>query len=215
MGRRIGLKDRITLHIREHSSIYLFVSVLLLMGVVFGAIIVNSIHLNQKKELFSYLEQFFGQVSQGKLGDPMEIFKQSYFSHLKYIALIWLLGISVIGLPVILILVFTKGIVVGFTVGFLVDQLGWEGFMLSFVSVLPQNLLIIPLYIIVSTLAVSCSMKLIRQHFINRKSVSFLPFLMRYTAVFTLVGVFLLCASLFEAFASPYFMKGVFDIIKE
>jgi stage II sporulation protein M len=212
--RRVGMKDRITSHIREYSSIYLFVSILLLMGVIFGAIIVNSIHLNQKKDLLEYLNKFFGQVSQGGVGEPLNIFKQSYFSHLKYIALIWLLGISVIGLPVILILLFTKGIVVGFTVGFLVDQLGWQGFMLSFVSVLPQNLVVIPLYIIVSTIAVNCSMKLIRQHFVNRKSTSFLPFLARYTVVFFMVGAGLICASLFEAFASPYLMKSVLELIK-
>jgi stage II sporulation protein M len=208
------MKERIIVHIREYSSIYLFVSILLLMGVIFGAIIVNSIHLNQKEKLIGHLNQFFGQVSQEKVGEPTDIFSQSYFSHLKYIALIWLLGISVIGLPVILILLFTKGIVVGFTVGFLVDQLGWQGFMLSVVSVLPQNLVVIPLYIVVSALAVNCSMKLIRQHFIGRKTISFLPFLMRYTLIFIAVGIVIVCASLFEAFASPHAMKTVIDIIK-
>ena len=55
---------------------------------------------------------------------------------------------------VILILLFIKGMVVGFTVGFLVSQMGWQGFMLAFVSILPQNLIIIPVFIIMAALSV-------------------------------------------------------------
>ena len=46
------------------------------------------------------------------------MFRESYFSQLKYIGFIWILGISIIGLPLIFILLFAKGVVVGFTVGF-------------------------------------------------------------------------------------------------
>ena len=35
-------------HFREHSSIYLFVVVLFLMGVIFGAIVVNSLTFSSK-----------------------------------------------------------------------------------------------------------------------------------------------------------------------
>ena len=79
----------------------------------------------------------------------------------------WILGISIIGLPVIFIMVFLKGIVVGFTVGFLVNQMGINGFFLSFVSVLPQNILLIPAYLIMGTCAIAFSMRLIRQLLLN------------------------------------------------
>ena len=45
-----------------------------------------------------------------------------------------------------------KGMVIGFTVGFLVNQMGWNGFLLSFVSVLPQNFIIIPVFIMTATI---------------------------------------------------------------
>ena len=57
------------MHLREHSSIYLFVVILFLMGVIFGAIVVNSISFTQKEDLFYYLSQFFGQISTGKIVD--------------------------------------------------------------------------------------------------------------------------------------------------
>ncbi|WP_279401536.1 stage II sporulation protein M [Piscibacillus salipiscarius] len=48
-----------------------------------------------------------------------------------------------------MVLLFLKGIVIGFTVGFLVNQLSWKGFLLSITSVAPQNLLIVPAYLLI------------------------------------------------------------------
>ena len=43
----------------EHSSIYLFVIVLFLMGVIFGAVVVNSLSFTQKEDLYYYLITIF------------------------------------------------------------------------------------------------------------------------------------------------------------
>ena len=151
MKKRIYQKVALT-HFRENSSVFIFVIVLFLMGVIFGAIVVNSMSFTQKEDLFYYLSQFFGQMSNGKESNANTIFFQSILHNSKYIGLMWLLGISIVGLPVILILLFIKGMVVGFTVGFLVNQMGWKGFLLSFVSILPQNIIIIPVFIIMAVI---------------------------------------------------------------
>ena len=77
----------VAMHVREHSSIYLFVIVLFLMGVIFGAIVVNSISFSQKEDLYYYLTQFFGQVSKGKVVTSNDLFKQSFFHNCKFIGL--------------------------------------------------------------------------------------------------------------------------------
>ncbi|MFD3447874.1 stage II sporulation protein M [Microbacteriaceae bacterium 4G12] len=213
MIRKPTVQDRIAYHIQEHSSLYLFVSVLLLMGVIFGAVLVNSLQANQKQDLYFYLNRFFGQVSEGKFAKPSEMFQESYFSLLKYIGFIWLLGLSIIGLPIIFVLLFLKGVVVGFTVGFLVNQLGWNGFLLSFVAVLPQNLIIIPAILVMTTVAVSFSLRMIRHQFIRRIHEPLLPLLGRYTCFFIAIGLVLAAASLVESYLSPSFMKSVVDTI--
>ncbi|WP_174734081.1 stage II sporulation protein M [Mesobacillus harenae] len=197
------------IHFRENSSIYLFVSVLFLMGIIFGAVIVNSLTFSQKEDLFYYLSQFFGQVSTGKVAESSDIFLQSFFHNVKFIGLIWVLGISIIGLPVILVLLFMKGMVVGFTVGFLVNQMKWNGFLLSFVSILPQNFIIIPIFIIMATLAVTFSLKLIRNQFMKKIGQPILPLLTRYLIAFLLAIVVLSAAAGIEAYLSPALLKAV------
>ncbi|MBJ8029758.1 stage II sporulation protein M [Bacillus cereus group sp. N21] len=208
-------QNRVISHIQDNSSLYIFVSVLLLMGVLFGAILVNSLQVNQKQDLSFYLNRFFGQVSKGEFAIASEMFRESYFSQLKYIGFIWLLGISIIGLPLIFILLFLKGIVVGFTVGFLVSQHGWNGLLLAFVSVLPQNLIIIPAFLVMTTVAASFSLRMIRHQFIRKINEPLLPMLIRYTCFFLIIGVILAIASSIEAYASPVLMKEVVESINK
>lgn len=200
-------------HLREYSSIYLFVVVLFLMGVIFGAVIVNSLSFTQKEDLFYYLSQFFGQAADGDVASGRDLFMQSFFDNSKFIGLIWVLGISIIGLPVILILLFMKGMAVGFTVGFLVNQMGWDGFLLSFVSILPQNLLIIPLFIIMAALSVTFSLKMIRNQFMKKVNQPVLPQFFRYLFSFAAAILFVAAAACIESLISPALLKTVIHSI--
>jgi len=208
MKKRLYQSDAAS-YFREHSSIFIFIVVLFLMGVIFGAIVVNSMSITQKDDLFYYLSQFFGQVSDGKVADDHDLFLQSFFHNSKFIGLMWVLGISIIGLPVILILLFIKGMVVGFTVGFLVSQMGWNGFMLAFVSILPQNLIIIPVFILMAALSVIFSLRMIKKQFMKKYAQPIMPFFKRYIFAFLAAVFFITAASGIEAYLSPWLMKTI------
>lgn len=215
--KRPPVKAMMANHIKNHSSIYLFVCVLFMMGVIFGAIIVNSMTFSQKEDLFFYLSRFFGQVTDGKVADAGEMFQQSFMHNIKYLGLIWILGISIIGLPIILIMLFLKGMVVGFTVGFLVNQMGWNGFVLSFVSILPQNVLIIPCFIVLSAASISFSLKLAMYLLNKKRSMQDSPLQSFSKYAFIFAGIFVLIAgaSILEAFASPELMKAVVQLVNK
>ncbi|EEM20959.1 Stage II sporulation protein M [Bacillus thuringiensis serovar tochigiensis BGSC 4Y1] len=115
----------------------------------------------------------------------------------------------------IFILLFAKGVVVGFTVGFLVSQHGWNGLLLAFVSVLPQNLIIIPVFLVMTTIAASFSLRMIRHQFIRKITEPLLPLLIRYTCFFLVIGAVLALASSVEAYASPVLMKEVVEAINK
>ncbi|WP_198507822.1 stage II sporulation protein M [Bacillus sp. FJAT-45037] len=208
---KYGVRDQITMHLQENRSIYLFISVLFLIGIIFGAIVVNSLNLTQKNDLYMYLGQFFGQVSDGNVAQSSDIFSQSFAHYAKYFGLMWLLGLSVIGLPVILVLLFLKGVVVGFTVGFLVNQMGMPGFFLSFVAVMPQNFILVPAFVIVGTASVSFCLKMIRHQFLKKTNTPFFPIFVRYSALILCVGGSLALASAIEAYVSPVLMKLVLN----
>ncbi|API90467.1 stage II sporulation protein M [Virgibacillus pantothenticus] len=194
-------------HVKEHATIYLFMVILFLTGIIFGAILVNSMNFVQKQDLFFYLERFFKQVTDNEQAAYIEIFKNSFFYHIKYLLLLFVLGLSVIGLPLVWILIFLKGLVVGFSVGFMVNQLGMNGLLLASLSIAPQNFLIIPVYIIAGSLAMIFSLTLLSKLFSNRIAQPvFQPF-GRYVLLFSLLILFASIAALLETFVSNEAMQ--------
>jgi stage II sporulation protein M len=195
-------------YMKEHLTLYIFVSVLFIMGVIFGALLVNALSLEQRQDMTQYLGSFFHMIEQGSETSGSTYFQQAVAMHLKWILLIWVLGLSVIGLPLILVLDFLKGVMIGFTVGYLVGSLSWKGMLFALVSVAPQNLVIIPVIIIGSVSGISFSLYMIKNRFLQRSGSLSQPF-MSYSfttlsLIFMLFGV-----SLFEAFVTPVLMKWV------
>ncbi|WP_121639769.1 stage II sporulation protein M [Virgibacillus sp. Bac330] len=196
-------------HVKEHATIYLFMVILFLTGVIFGAILVNSMNFVQKQDLFFYLERFFKQITDNEQANYDEIFKNSFFYHIKYLLLLFVLGLSVIGLPLVWILIFLKGLVIGFSVGFMVNQLGMNGLLIATLSIAPQNFLIIPVYIVAGSLAMIFSLTLLSKLFTNKIAQPvFQPF-GRYVILFSLLALFASVAALLETFIANEAMQWV------
>ncbi|WP_010650778.1 stage II sporulation protein M [Oceanobacillus massiliensis] len=198
-------------HIKNHATIYLFMIILFLTGIIFGAVIVNSMGFIQKQDLFFYLERFFGQITDGIFIEKNEILWESFIYHGKYLLLLFILGLSVIGLPLVWVLIFIKGLVVGFSVGFIVNQLGMKGLLLASLSIAPQNIIAIPVYITAGSISMIFSLTLLNKLFSRRNNQQLLQPLGRYSIIYViLVGV-----SLVAAFVESYISnKAMEELIK-
>lgn len=206
-GRQIDY--RIQNYVKEHFSLYIFAIILFIMGVIFGSMIVHSLSPDQKQEMITYISKFFHGINQTDQWMESKVaFRQVVFEYLKYLFLLWFLGLSIIGMPFILILLFMKGFMVGFTISFLIAELQWKGFLFSFVAILPQNLLIVPVIIIAGVAGISFSLSLIRARGQNRIRQYQQPFI-SYSFLMLILGGVLIFASGFESYVSPWLMKSV------
>lgn len=196
-------------HMMNYMTIYLFMTILFLTGVIFGAIIVNSMSFVQKQDLFFYVERFFGYVTSEESVRHSTMLTSSFMFHVKYILSIAALGLSVIGLPVVWVLLFLKGLVVGFSVGFMVNQLGMKGFFLASAAIAPQNILIIPTYIIAGTLAMILSLTMFRKLFSRSVSSPIIHPLGKYVTIISLLLVVCLGAAFIETFISGEAMQSI------
>ena len=196
-------------HVREYSSLYMFIVVLFVMGVISGSIIVNSLSFTQKEDLLYYLSRFFGQVEAGSIASSYQMFLESIIHNIQYIGLIWILGISIIGFPLILLLLFLKGTVIGFSVGFLVNTMEWEGFRVALVSVLPQNIILVPIMIFITVQSLAVSTNIIRRVFLKQVREPLKPIIIKYVIALLISILFILVAGAIEAYFSPTLMKLV------
>lgn len=208
MRTRIG--QTIQVYAKEHQSLYWFTIVLFTMGIIFGAVIVNSLPLSQREDLFGFLQFFFSSLGEKGIPEPSSHFQQSFGHYAKTVGIMWVLGLSIIGLPMILLLLFLKGVVVGFTVGFLVAQLQWKGVTFAMMGVLPQNLLVVPALIIVGVSGISFSLRLIKTRLLSKRDV-ILPHFVGYSVLVISMLAVLTIAALFESFVSPKLMQMVLN----
>jgi stage II sporulation protein M len=195
-------------YMKEHMPLYVYVTVLFITGVVFGVVIIQALTLEQKQELSRHLGNFFQLVDQGMQWDKQHSFLQSFMINLKWLGLICLLGLSVIGLPLILFMDFLKGVLVGFTVGFMVGEYAWKGMLFALTSVVPQNLLLIPALIIGSVTSIAFGLHLLKNRFLRQHSGMSISFSKFLATTFSL-AIILIGVSLYEAFLSPWLMQLV------
>lgn len=195
-------------YMKEHLSLYIFVSVIFVTGVIFGAVMVGALSLEQREEITRHLGHFFTTVENSAPGDELTAFKSAFSLHIKWVLIIWFLGLSVIGLPLILILDFLKGVLVGFTVGYMVGQLSWKGLLFALVSVVPPNVIVIPTLIVCSVTAMAFSIHLVKNRFYQKKGTLREPF-MRFTMACVASVMLMGGVAMFEAYASPVMMKWV------
>ncbi|BFH61719.1 MULTISPECIES: stage II sporulation protein M [Paenibacillus] len=196
--------------LKQQTVLYIFVAVLFLVGVIFGALMVNALSLEQQQDLGRYLQNFFVTVDQSHTGMGAA---QSYWSiaglHLKWVGLIWFLGLSIIGLPGILILDFLKGVLIGFTVGYLIAEFSWKGLLFALVTVAPPNLLIIPVLIVSSVSAIAFSLHVIKNKVMLHKRVNVVRPFMSYVGLTLVMCFIMLGISSFETWVTPSMMQWV------
>ncbi|SDB91803.1 stage II sporulation protein M [Pelagirhabdus alkalitolerans] len=176
-------------HIQCHYLHYVFIFVLFVMGLIFGALLVVFMHFTQSQELLFFIEQYFDRIIEhpSLLSDLN--FTNYFYEHLIYLLILYGVGLSIIGMPLIFLFIFSKGLFMGFTIGFFVHHYGFSGLACSVLLLLPKNIVFIPLYLIASTLAMICSIYLIKRMTDRRfHKFTIKPFL-RYSLAF----VFFLC----------------------
>lgn len=199
-------------YMSNHLWLYCFVGVLFVMGVIFGALMVNAMTLEQKEDLLQYLNNFLQTMRYGVDVSEQQSFAQFVLLHMRWIALIWLFGLSVVGSPLILALNFLKGVLIGFSVGYLIGQFSWTGVLFALVSVAPQNLFVIPAIIILSVSGLSFSILLVKNRLLQRKDSirgSFVTFSLTALAM----GTMLIGVAAFEAYVSPALIQMVAPMI--
>lgn len=110
-----------------------------------GGIAVSLVDSESRSELVSFVDLYLARVGTGPMGLEEGNLQGFVLQEvLKGAALPWLLGLSLVGAPAVLALLFLRGFALGFTVVFLFEQLSYRGLLLAFVGILPQTMLGVP-----------------------------------------------------------------------
>jgi stage II sporulation protein M len=196
---------KITTHFSENIILYLIVIFIFISGIVLGAMSVNALSPLQEGELSSYINQSLINISNLDINSE-EILKYAVVNNLKTIGLIWFLGLTVIGIPLILGIIFFRGFILGFTVGFLVQEMAVPGLLMSVFSILPQNVFNVPAILVSAAASISFSLWLVKGR-LSYRSSGIMEQLIAYSMWIGLMSVIVIIGALVEAYISPLFVR--------
>lgn len=200
-------------YLRANLVSYFFMILILIIGIVVGALAVKTLPDEQKTELIGYLRIFFSGLTKSpdSITDTPALLSTVLFNNAKSILIMWLLGFTVIGIPFVLFILFTRGFIIGFTVGFLVNEYIMRGLLFALVSVLPHNFFAVPAVLITGVSATNFSLRLLRHR--KRTKANLVYESLGYSVICFAMLLLMLFAGLIEVYISPVFMKLVAGLL--
>lgn len=196
---------KLTSYTKQNIGFYLLTVLILLSGVVLGSFSVGLLSETQKNELLNYVELFFSNVRNLNI-DSAGVFYTSVLNNLKTALVISFAGLFVITFPLIPAVIFFRGYILGFTVGFLASEFGIKGCIFAVFTIFPQNLITIPVIISIGVTGICFAVEVIK----NRKKIDKGEYL-NMTASYLLLNLgfslFFILAGLIEGYISPLFIK--------
>lgn len=184
---------------RYTPHLYLVLAALAL-GLLCGVLAQGTLSAADKLSLATYLKQFVHVEARRPIYQA--IFHPALADNLKVIGLLYLLGISVAGMPLVLALVSFRGFILGFSISVLLTLWHWQGAGFALVTMGISNFFILPALAISAAVALGFSWDLVSPQARRSaphlgQSFAFFTGLVFAMAAVTLVG------TVFEAYAIP------------
>ena len=142
--------------IAENRTIFLWILLFFLIGIVLGSYTIYYMSEMGIVEIGGYFKNFLEYISTTEV-DYMSILLNSIKGIVPIAIIIILLGYTLIGFPFVLLINLFKGYILGFTLALVITVLGTSGFGILFTTLIIQNLVFVPIIIMISILSMKSS----------------------------------------------------------
>ena len=192
--------------LKENKITFLWVLLFFLVGIVLGSYTVYYMSDFNRVEITTYFNNFLEFLG-GNSASYTSILVDSIKSILPMVAIIVLLGYTAVGTPIILMMDLAKGYVIGFTFSLIVSMLGSKGVMLVLSGLMLQNLIFIPIIMLISVLAIRHSVTKLKMG-VSRDRVK-LDVSRAYLNFQGLLSLIIISGILIETYISPNLIRLV------
>ncbi len=197
---------------KKNKKLFIFVSILIIVGFITGSFFITILSNDDKKLVSETISNFFLQIKSGKI-DQIYTLRTSITTNLIYILFMWILGISLIGLPIVIFLVFIKSFILGFSISSIIFRYKASGTLLTLGYIFPHQILNIIVLSFLSIYAIKVSISLFKL-ITSKKQIHFKGLVKKYLGVLIICVIISLASSVLETFLSPFIIKLFTFLIK-
>ena len=185
--------------IRQNKLVTLLIIIMIIsiiLGILFPAIITKE----DKSLIIDSVKTFISGIKQNNINYLSGIL-QSISNNSLVTILVWILGISIIGIPLILLIIFFKGFLIGFSFTSILITYGISGIIKAIIYTLPNigNLLAT---FLLGYYAITFSIKK-KKNIFKKENRNWQPIVKRYIKIGLFFLIFSILISLVECFLIP------------
>ncbi len=134
-------------HFTSNRLKYSLILALLFVGMLFGAIMGKNAYQNAQN--LGLFDSFVSIYTINGVTNS-EVFIKALISNIRILMLLWVSGFFVWLCPLNFLTIFSKGFGIGYVVAYFLNDGGIIGFFVAFTSLLFQNLVILPAFVVYS-----------------------------------------------------------------
>ena len=204
------IKDKLAKKTRKNKNLLLFLIGISIIGLISGSVFITIINQSDQTLVKEYIEKFIEAIDKNQL-NYLEALKNTVLSNIAFILVIWILGLTVLGIPITVFIYFTKSFILGFSISSFVLRYGIKGCLISIIYIIP-SLLNILTYTILMVFALKFSNRLLKM-IIYKKDVHLKEGINRYLTFLVVAVIFVILTSLLEVFVVPIGIEKILFLL--
>ena len=180
------------------------ITILTLIAAIFGILFISILSKENKELIINSITNFFSVIKNNQVNYSTTLFK-SITNNLLLNLIIWLLGISIIGLPIVLIILSFDSFITSFTFTSILYTYKLKGILPAIIYIFPHLINILTIFILTyysASFSLTLFNFLFRKKECNRKII-----ITRYLKLLLLSIIISIISGLIETYLIPIFIK--------
>ena len=206
MKKNMKNKTKLMNLILPNKRINFFVITIMFLGIISGSIFLMTSNLSDKAEVTTHIETFFKNISTNSIDDGLAL-KNSLIINYLFVSIIWILGLSMIGIIINIFLTYIKGFLVGFSLSSIFLTYKVKGVLACILYTIPVQIINIIVVIILSIYSIMISLNLLE--IIKGKNNRSRLMIKKYFVILLLCIILSFISSLLEVYLFPNLLKLV------
>lgn len=194
--------NRTKKHIENQKKKYIFLICIIIIGILSGLIFIFFLTSEDKLLINKELTLMINNICNHKI-NYFKTLINSLSNNILSIIGIYILGISIIGIPIIILFLFIKGFIFGFSISSIINIYHIKGFMIMISYLFPSHFLLLIVLLLMGFHAINFSIRLFRYLFL-KENVSLLIYFKKLNKISIISLIVVIICSLIETLLTPF-----------
>lgn len=188
-----------------------FIMFIIILGIISGSLFLVVLKDTDHNLVIEKINTFFTNINTNNINN-IEAFKNAFIENIIFVILVWILGMSIIGIIINIFMIYLKGFIIGFSLSSFFLVYKYKGLLAALIYVFPTSIINILVCLLLGVYSVLFTINLWKIIFLKEKNYNMKKFIKKYFLVLIICIILIIISSLTEGFLVPSLLKLVIKL---